>query len=82
VASTVVEGAPVVQRHADGRVEIVQAPPRARFTLGFLAGADPHLVRADGNTITLAGQVEYRVVGWDFVGSALLAELSYDRRSR
>lgn len=80
--STVVDGEVVCRRHDDGRVEIVQAPPCARITLGLLAAADPAVVQASGNAVTFAGQVVYRVVGWDPVGSALLAELYEDRRGR
>lgn len=75
---TVLEGAVEVHRHEDGRVEILQAPPKTRITLEFIAAADPVVVRVTGNLITLAGQVVYRVVGWD--QHALLAELAEDRR--
>lgn len=76
----ILEGEVRCQRHEDGRVEIVQAPPVARITLGFLASADPVVVRVSGNTVTLAGQVVYRVTGWDNYGSCLLAERVEDRR--
>lgn len=80
--SVVLDGPVAFRRHDDGRVEVLQAPARARITLGLLVGADAHLVRADGNTVTFAGQVTYRVTGWDPLGSALLAELYEDRRAR
>jgi hypothetical protein len=78
--STLVEGEVRTVRHADGRVEITQAPPRARMALSLLASADPVVVRATGDTITLAGQVVYRVSGWDTLGRCLLLDLVEDRR--
>ncbi len=79
--STVIEGEVLCRRHDDGRVEIVQAPRKARITLSLLTAADPVVVKADGNTVSFAGQVVYRVTGWDPVGSALLADLVEDRRA-
>lgn len=79
-AVTVLEGVVDVRRHADGRVEIVSAPPTARINLSFLRHSDPALVTADANTIVVAGQVTYRVVGWDPRSSCLLAELVKDLR--
>lgn len=78
--SVVLDGPVKVCRFADGRVVVEQAPARTRITLGSLAGADPAVFRADGNTVTVGGQVVYRVVGWDPISSALLAELHEDRR--
>lgn len=79
--TAVLEGEVICRRHDDGRVEIVQAPPTARIALAVLVGADPVVVKADGNTVTFGGQVVYRIVGWDGHGSALLAELAEDRRA-
>ena len=78
--AVVLEGAPVVMTHDDGRVEIVQAPPIARIALELLCAADPVVLRVTGRLITLAGQVVYRVIGWDDHGQALIAELAEDRR--
>jgi hypothetical protein len=61
----VLHGSVQMRRHADGRVEILQAPPTASMSLELLAGADPHLIVVRGTYITLAGQVTYRVTGWD-----------------
>lgn len=77
---TVLEGEVALTRHDDGRVEVTSAPPVARITLELLVGADPWLVRANGRTLTFAGQVSYRVTGWDSHGQCLLAELVTDRR--
>lgn len=74
------EGAPQVRRHEDGRVEILSAPPRIRVSLEFLAAADPVVVKVAGDRITLAGQVEYQVVGWDSTFHCLLADVREDRR--
>lgn len=79
--STVLEGTVEMRRHDDGRVEILSAPPRTRISLEFLHTADRVVVRVSGNTVGLAGQVVYRVVGWDPLGSALLADLVEDRRA-
>lgn len=72
----------LARRHDDGRVEIVDAPPTTRVSLDFLTTADPVVVRVSGNLISLAGQVTYRVVGWDAYSSALLVELAEDRRGQ
>lgn len=68
------EGAVVMRRHDDGRVEIVSAPPTTTMALEFLLEADPHLVRIRGREITLAGQVTYRVTGWDDTQACLRLE--------
>ena len=69
------EGEILLRRESNGRVEITQAPPTARISLELLAQyADRFLVRVSGNRVSLAGQVSYRVVGWDQVQSALLLE--------
>ena len=75
------EGEVSFRRHADGRVEITQAPPRARMSLGLLASADPVVLRASGNLITLGGQVDYRVIGWDPTWHCLLLDRVEDRRT-
>jgi len=68
------EGEVVLRREDDGRVIVETAPPRARMALETLQHWDRFLVRVSGNTIRLAGQVTYRVVGWDAQQSALLLE--------
>lgn len=74
---TVLQGAVEVVRHPDGRVEVLQAPPRTAITLEFLTAADPHLVKVvSGNRLRFANQVEYLVVGWDPLQHALIAERS------
>lgn len=74
MATEVLEGAVEVRRHDDGRVEVLQAPPRTAISLEFLTAVDPHLVRVvSGSTLRFAGQVEYRVVGWDPAQHALIA---------
>jgi hypothetical protein len=70
----VLEGDVILKRHKDGRVEILQAPPTARMALAVLQQSDPHVVYVSGNRIRLAGQVTYRIVGWDDHASALLLE--------
>ena len=72
--SEVLEGEVILRRHAHGRVEVLQAPPAASISLALLAEADRFLIRVNGNRISLAGQVAYRVVGWDPQQSALLLE--------
>lgn len=70
----VLEGDLQLRHHEDGRLEIVQAPPTARMALSLLQQTDPRVVRVGANTIGIAGQVSYRVVGWDAQQSALLLE--------
>lgn len=78
----VLEGELTSVRHDDGRVEITSAPPIVRISLELVAASDPVVFRVHGNTITVAGQVVYRVTGWDQHGKCLLAELVEDRRPR
>jgi hypothetical protein len=69
------EGEILLRRERNGRVVITEAPPTARISLDLLATyADRFLVRVSGNRVDLAGQITYRVVGWDQHGSALLLE--------
>jgi hypothetical protein len=70
----ILEGELRCQRHADGRVEILQAPPVTWLSLELLAHSDPVVMRVSGNHISIAGQVAYRVVGWDALQSALRLE--------
>jgi hypothetical protein len=70
----VLEGEVQLRRHDDGRIEILQAPATARMSLELLQASDPATVRVGSNTIGIAGQVRYRVVGWDAQQSALLLE--------
>ncbi len=70
----VLEGTVVSRRHADGRVEIVSAPPIACMSLEFLAEADRAVTVFRGREVTFAGQVTYRVTGWDDVQSCLVLE--------
>jgi hypothetical protein len=72
----ILEGELQVTRHENGRVEIVQAPQRTAISLEFLVSTERHLVRVSGSLLRFAGQVEYRVVGWDPVQHALIAERS------
>lgn len=73
--SELLEGEVILRREDNGRVVIEQAPPTARISLELLAQyADRFLVRVSGNRISMAGQVAYRVVGWDAHASALLLE--------
>lgn len=72
--SEVLEGEVVLHREDNGRVVVQQAPPTARMSLEVLQQSDRHVVRVSGNRIAVAGQVVYRVVGWDAHASALLLE--------
>lgn len=54
-----------VRLHVDGRVEVLTAPPVALMAPEVLARANPHTLVVDGPDIRLAGQVTYRVAGWD-----------------
>ncbi|UJW32395.1 hypothetical protein L3Q67_00995 [Saccharothrix sp. AJ9571] len=65
-------GEVVMTRGADGRVEITQAPDTALMSLQMLANLDPATSVVTGRTITLAGQVTYRVTGWDTVQACLV----------
>jgi hypothetical protein len=79
IRASLLEGEVVMHREADGRVVIEQAPPTARMSLELLVQhAARHVVRLSGNRIRIAGQVVYRVVGWDAHGSALLLEREAD----
>lgn len=74
MAGEVLEGSVQCVRHPDGRVEVTEAPPVARMSLEFLVAADPELVKVVGPEVALAGQVTYRVTGWDDHGQCLLLE--------
>jgi hypothetical protein len=76
----VIEGDVECRRHEDGRVEILSAPPTTRISLELLTAADPAVFKVTGRTIAIAGQVVYRVTGWDNLSSCLLAELVEDKR--
>jgi len=52
-----------VRTHDDGRVEVIDAPPLAEFSLELLAQGGPRVVRVDeAGYLDLAGQVVYRPV--------------------
>lgn len=70
----ILQGPIAARREADGRLVIEQAPKTAYLPLELLASADPVVFVVSGNTIHLAGQVTYRVTGWDPVQSALVLE--------
>ncbi|HEV7651344.1 MAG TPA: hypothetical protein VGP26_24605 [Actinophytocola sp.] len=74
MAGEVLQGPVEFVRRADGRIEIKSAPPNTLMSLEFLNRADPAVFRVGGREVTLAGQVTYRVVGWDNVQSALILE--------
>lgn len=81
---SVLEGELNVVRHADGRVEITnpELPKVTRWSLELIVGADPHVLTVEGGQrLVAAGQVVYRVTGWDDHSHALLAELVEDRRT-
>ncbi len=78
---SLLEGPLQWRRHDDGRVEVLLAPAVARVSLDLLACADRAVLQVSGNRITVAGQVVYRVTGWDRHGGCLKAELVEDRRS-
>lgn len=63
-----------IQRHDDGRVEVLEAPGTTYMSLEFLFLADKALVRVSGREVCLAGQVSYRVTGWDNTQSCLVLE--------
>jgi hypothetical protein len=77
---TVLEGEVQFQWHDDGRIEVLTAPLVSRLPLELMASTDPLLVKVSGNRITLAGQVVYRVIGWDAYGQCLIAQLAEDNR--
>jgi hypothetical protein len=70
----VVQGEITVSRHADGRIEVTQAPDIGLFSLELLASADPVVFVVRGREITIGGQVTYRVTGWDDIQSCLVAQ--------
>lgn len=74
MASEVLEGSLECRRHPDGRVEILRAPPIVRMTLDLVLEADPTVFVIRGREITFAGQVTYRVTGWDDHSSCLVLE--------
>lgn len=73
-ASEILQGPVESRRHADGRVEILQAPRTTLMSLELVAQSDPAVFVVRGRNITLAGQVTYRVTGWDDVQSCLVLE--------
>lgn len=72
--SVILEGEVRLRRESNGRVVVEQAPPTASMSLDLLAQSDRFLVRVSGNRVSLAGQVSYRVIGWDALQSALILE--------
>ncbi|PXY21129.1 hypothetical protein [Prauserella muralis] len=69
------QGGLEVRRHADGLVEILRAPEIAYVALEFLLAADPAVVTAHGGReLTFAGQVTYRVTGWDDLQACLILQ--------
>lgn len=79
----ILEGNLKLQRHDDGRVEILnlELPQRTRIALELLVAADPAVLRVEGGQrLVFAGQVVYRACGWDELSHALLADLVEDRR--
>jgi len=77
---TVLEGPVDFVQNEDGRVQVLSAPPLTRISLELIAEADPAVLKIRGDLITVAGQVVYRITGWDDLGKALLAKLVEDRR--
>ncbi|MGH3834184.1 MAG: hypothetical protein ACRDSF_00550 [Pseudonocardiaceae bacterium] len=61
---------------------VTRAPRTTRISLALIQQSDPRSLVVTGNTIAIADQVVYRVTGWDAHGSALLCELSEDRRAQ
>lgn len=50
-----------VRTHDDGRVEVIDAPPLAEFSLELLTQGGPCVIRVDeAGYLDLAGQVAYR----------------------
>lgn len=70
----IVEGAVELRQHADGRIEILRAPPVTRISLELLQQSNPAVFAIRGREITMAGQVTYRVTGWDPGQSCLVAD--------
>lgn len=60
---TVLEGDIIVKR-VSPRWVVQQAPPRSRMSLELLRAAGEDMT-VRGNLIDFAGQVTYRVVGWE-----------------
>jgi len=63
-------------------IEVVKAPREALITLDVLRAADPRCLHVAGDLITIAGQVVYRVVGWQPTPPALLCWLAEDNRPK
>lgn len=67
----------IVHQYED-EVRVVFAPEFSRINLELIAAADPDLLRVGDGVITLAGVVDYRVIGWEAPG--LVVQLEEDRR--
>lgn len=67
-------GEVVLKQHTNGRLEVLQADSAIRISLGFIADADQRTVRVTCDAVHIAGQVTYRITGWDPTVDALIAE--------
>lgn len=71
----------IVLTSVPGGVRIDRADETSAISLELLAGACSHLMRVQGDLITIADQVVYRVTGYSFENKALLVRLVEDRRT-
>jgi len=55
----------VMRRHDDGRVEVLEAPTRATFSLELLVARDLAATAIIGGLLIIADQVAYRPVAFD-----------------
>jgi hypothetical protein len=72
----------IVITRTPGRVEVVQAPQRARISLAVLTAGCQHEIRVQVNKIMLAEQVVYAVSGYDQDTACLEVVLVEDRRQK
>lgn len=72
----ILQGSIVVERglSTGNQLVVKQAPPTAYVTLEMLAHAEALEITVAGREISIAGQVTYRVSGWDDVQSCLVLE--------
>lgn len=71
----------IVLTKVPGGVRIDRADETSAISLELLADSCSHLMRVEGDRITVADQVVYQVTGYSFENKALLVRLVEDHRT-
>ncbi|MEU5111704.1 hypothetical protein AB0G64_09410 [Streptomyces longwoodensis] len=72
-------GGDLTLQRVPGGIRVLHAPERASIGLRGLTEACSHELRVEGDLVTIADQVVYRVTGWQ--AGALVLVLVEDRRT-